>query len=197
MERGRLAETFFEGAGRAGPFSAGARGRFLAFDGRLDPVQAPAPPPPASRFLDRFTELGAHATFSSRRGDAVRVGLLAVGSGASGALVAGIDPLFDLAPAPLRAAAQASAGARMVLGPGTFTYDVLFPARPGTFQCSPSEPPRPVGALHVQQHAGSFTWDSPCRCFRVVAAVGLNQCDVWSYSFALDLAQLGSRAFPR
>jgi LPS-assembly protein len=207
LERSRLAETFLSGAVRAGRFSADAEARFLAFDARPEPAAVPlggagATPPPRSALLDRFTELRAQAAVSSRRGDALRAGLVAIGAGASGTLVAGLDALFDLAPAPLFASAQGSAGARIALGPGALGYDVLFPGRrqrtsdagaATPFAC-PGESRTSIGPLHVQQHVGSFTWDSPCRCFRVVATVGVTRCGEVSGGFSLDLAGLGSRA---
>ena len=52
---------------------------------------------------------------------------------------------------------------------------------------------RELGALHVQQHAASFLWDSPCRCFRLSARVKLNDCDGFdprgaTFDLAIDLS---------
>jgi LPS-assembly protein len=195
VRAGRMAETFFSGTAARGRLSADLSGRFLSFDGR--PEAAPAP-----RFrswLDHFTELRAGLSAADPRGDQLHAGLLSVGPGASGALMAGVDTLFDLRSAAVDAAAQGSAGVRVVLGGGTLGYDALFTVRPievgrcrgtgtGTRQLEP---------WHVQQHSGSFIWDSPCHCFLARLAVRVNDCGERAWSAAIDLARMGERAVVR
>ncbi|WP_242360474.1 LPS-assembly protein LptD [Anaeromyxobacter sp. SG17] len=190
VETGRLAETFTSGELRAGRFSADAAARFLAFGGRKEPVPLTGVPRLPSSPLDRLTELRAFGSVSDRRGDALRLGLLSIGRGASGSLVAGLDPLFDLRPAPLEAVAQGNAGVTARLGGATATYDVLFPGRPVVRSCP--DRTREVGALHIQQHVATFAWQSPCRCFRVAASLTLNDCGGFTPRMMIDLAPVGS-----
>jgi LPS-assembly protein len=112
-----------------------------------------------------------------------------VGTGGSGLLAAGVDPLFDLRPAPVVAFAQGSAGARVVLGAATLGYDATVPARPAVVGNCAGTGQRTVSALHVQQQTASFVWDSPCRCFRVAASFGVNDCGVYSYAASLELSR--------
>ena len=42
----------------------------------------------------------------------------------------------------------------------------------------------------MQQHTGTFVWDSPCKCFRVAAQVSLTDCGELSSRVTLDLARL-------
>ncbi|ABS26709.1 LPS-assembly protein LptD [Anaeromyxobacter sp. Fw109-5] len=191
LEAGRFGETFANGTVRAGPFSLDATARFLAIDGRTEPVPFTGRPARTSSPLDRLTELRATASVADRRGDVLRLGLLSIGRGSSGALVAGLDPLFDLRPAPIEAVAQGNAGITGRMGGATATYDVLFPGRPEVRQC-PGEAPREVGALHVQQHVASVAWESLCRCFSAAAFVSVNDCGDVSYRASLDLSRLGS-----
>jgi LPS-assembly protein len=190
VETGKLSETFAAGQVRAGRVAADASARFLAFDGRQEPVPATGRAPLPSSPLDRLTELRASASVSDRRGDALRLGLLSIGRGASGALVAGLEPLFDLRPAPMEAVSQGNAGVTARIGGATATYDVLFPGRPVVRICP--DRTREVGALHVQQHVGTFSWQSPCRCFKAAALVSVDDCGNVSYRATLDLSQLGS-----
>ncbi|HSD21645.1 MAG TPA: LPS-assembly protein LptD [Anaeromyxobacter sp.] len=190
LEEGRFAETFATGQVRAGRFAADGTARFLAFDGRTEPVPPTGRPKLSSSPLDRLTELRASASVSDRRGDALRLGILSVGRGASGALVAGLDPLFDLRPAPLEAVAQGNAGVTGTFRSATVTYDVLFPGRPVVRACP--DRTREVGALHIQQHVGTFAWQSPCRCFKAAALVSVDDCGNVSYRATLELAQIGS-----
>ena len=181
---GRFAETFTSAAVAAGPFAADASARFLAVDGRGEPT---TPPPFPSAFLDRFTQLSAGVALSDRRGDAVHARFLAVGPGGSGSLLAGLDPLFDLRPTA-DATASATAGARVAAGPATLVYEATFPGREGHSICAPE---RVMGAWEVRQHAASLAWDSPCHCFRLVAAVRMNDCGDLGYSASVDLSGLG------
>lgn len=189
---GRFAETFV-GAGVAWRRLAGsASARFLAIDGRPEPAPAPRIP---SAFLDRFTELRAEASLSDRRGDRLRAGFLAVGPGSSGALLAGLDPLFDLRPAGREPTASASVGARVVAGGASLGYDLVFPAAAGRDEyvpaCTGGGGERRVSAWQTQQHAATAAWDSPCRCFRLAAVVRVNDCGDVSYSASIDLTALG------
>jgi LPS-assembly protein len=171
---GRFGETFAALDVAWKRLAASASARVFAFDDR------PYPAPPAripSAFLDRFTELRASASLSDGRGDVVRAGFMSVGSGGSGNLLAGIDPLFDLRSAATQPSASTSVGARVVASAATLGYDVLFPGRAAYVQaCSGGGGERRVEAWHPQQHVVSAVWDSPCRCFRVAAVVRWNDC---------------------
>lgn len=188
LRRGRFAETFAAATLAAGRLGLDASARFLAVDGRGDPAEPAAAIP---SFLDRFTELRASASYTDGRGDALRAGLLAVGPGGSGTLLAGLDPLFDLRAAPLEAAAWASAGGRLVLGGATLGYDALLPGRAAFVPtCAEGGGTRRVEGWQVQQHAASLAWSSPCRCFRIAAIVRVTDCGEVSYSASIDLSRL-------
>jgi LPS-assembly protein len=192
LEEGRFAETFATGQVRAGRLAADATARFLAFDGRTEPVPLTGRPRRSSSPLDRLTELRASASLSDRRGDALRLGILSIGRGGSGALVAGLDALFDLRPAPLEAVAQGNAGLTARLGGATATYDVLFPGRPVMVRSCRDGTLHEVGALYVQQHVATFAWQSPCRCFKVAAVVTVDDCGAVTPRATFELAQIGS-----
>ena len=126
LRAGRFAEAFAALAVAAGPVAADARVRFFPVDGRA----VPADEPRIRSSLDEVTELQAGLTLQDRRGDSLRAGLLAVGPGGSGGLVAGLDPLFDVRPVPnLDAAAAATAGVRAAVGGARLGYDALLPGR--------------------------------------------------------------------
>jgi LPS-assembly protein len=194
LRTGRLAETFFSAGALAGPFAADVSGRVLAFRGRAEA----APAPVHASWLDPFTELRAGVSVANRRGDALRAALLAVGAGGSGALMAGVDPLFDLRAASVDAVAQGAVGARFVLGAATMGYDALLPARTTDVpQCgagAASGGTRTVQGWQVQQHVGSLAWDSPCRCFLARVVVRVTDCGTVSYGASIDLSRLGDRA---
>jgi LPS-assembly protein len=216
LELGRAGETFVTGIGRIGPLTLDGTARAFAISSRPERGAIPVPrnpcgvfpdgspdcttPPlfapqevPPSRFLDYFSELRANATLADRRGDVLRIGILSIGEGASGTLVGGIDPLFDLRPAPVATTSQGTAGARAVLGPATLGYDVLFPGRPiDAPLCSGGTGTRRLEPLHIQQHVASFTWNSPCNCFRVAAIVNVNDCGGFSPRVTIELAGLGA-----
>jgi LPS-assembly protein len=187
LRAGRLAETFAALAVAAGPISADARASFF-LDGRGAPV---APPPIPSR-LDDFTELRAGLSVRDRRGNAVRAGFLSVGPGGSGTLVAGLDPIFDVRPAPVAATAVATAGLELNLGGAQLGYEALLPGRAALVpSCSdPVNALRRVEAFQVQQHTARLGWQSSCRCFRVVAVARINDCGGIGYSASIDLASL-------
>ncbi|HET8538939.1 MAG TPA: LPS-assembly protein LptD [Anaeromyxobacter sp.] len=193
---GRLAETFVTGEATWRRLGASASARFFAFEDR---PEAAAPPRIPSDFLDRFTELRAEASISDRRGDRLRAGYLSVGPGGPGTLLAGIEPLFDVRPTPTDPTAAASIGARVVAGPATLGYDVAFPAAAGRAayvpSCSGGGGERRVSAWQTHQHALSATWDSPCRCFRVFAALRVDDCGTVGYSASIDLSRLGEMRF--
>lgn len=187
---GRMGETFFSGTAARGRLAADVAGRFFSFDGR----PGAAPPPRYQSWLDEFTELRASLSVADRRGDQLHANLLAVGPGASGTLMAGVDTLFDLRPAAVDAAAQGSAGVRVVLGGATLGYDALFTVRPiDAGRCSGTGTRR-LDPGQIQQHSGSVTWDSPCRCFLARLVVRITDCGESSYSAAIDLGRLGERA---
>jgi LPS-assembly protein len=192
---GRFAETFASGAFAVGPLAADARVRFFGIDGR----GTPAPPVPIIRSpLDDLTEFGAGVSLSSRRGDALRLGYFSVGPGGSGGLVAGLDPLFDVRALAIQPGAYASVGARAVLGPATVGYDAHLRGRASDEPlCSGGTGLRRVEAFEVQQHTGSLVWESPCRCFRLAAALRVNDCGGRSWIASVDLARLASGALTR
>jgi LPS-assembly protein len=192
LRAGRLAETFAGAGVSAGPLAAEARASFFAEDGRPEPAR-PARIPSG---LDRFTELRASLALQDGRGNALRAGFFSVGPGGSGALVAGIDPLFDLRPSTLDVAAAATVGVSGAIGPAQLGYDALLPGRAAFVpSCSGrAGEERRVGALQVQQHTASLAWRSSCRCFRVTAIARVTDCargvgDV-TYSASIDLAGL-------
>jgi LPS-assembly protein len=195
LRRRRFGETFASGGATLGPVSVDAGARFLAVDGRGGGAPAPRIP---SKVLDRFTELHAGASLADGRGDALRAGFFAVGAGGSGTLVAGLDPLFDLRAAGVDASSGVSVGARAVLGPATLTYDVGFPGRATLAQNCTATGERRLEAWEATHHAAGFVWDSPCRCFRLLASASVNDCarslgDV-TFSASIDLSRLGSGA---
>jgi LPS-assembly protein len=194
LRRGRFGETFAAASASVGRVAAGASARFLALDGRG--IEGEPVPVVRSRLLDRFTELAATLSMSDRRGDSLGVGFFSVGPGGSGVLGAGLDPLFDLRPAATQPAAFGTVGARVVLGGATLGYDATLHGRDALVAPCTAGDPRPVSAGEVQQHAASFVWDSPCRCFRVLAQVRVNDCarslgDV-QYSASIDLSRLAA-----
>jgi LPS-assembly protein len=198
LRAGRFGETFAELGVSTGPVVAEARAAFLGVEGR--PV--PAPAPRISSWLDRFTQLGGSVAVQDGRGDRIRAGFLAVGPGGSGALVAGIDPLFDLRPAPIADAASATLGVSGAIGPARLAYDALLRGRAAwVASCSgrPGEERR-VSAGEVYEHAASFAWQSSCRCFRITAVARVSDCAKGildgSYSVALDLAGLAGALLP-
>jgi LPS-assembly protein len=185
---GRFAETFAAASLAWRRLKGDAAARFFTVDGRPQPADPPAIPSPA---LDRFTELRASLAIADGRGDTLRAGFVSVGPGGSGTLLAGIDPLFDLAPAPAGEAASASAGARVRAGGATLGYDVLFPGRAAYVSACTGGGERRVEAWQAQEHAASAAWDSPCRCFRIAAVVRVTDCGDVSYSASLDLGRIG------
>jgi LPS-assembly protein len=193
LRRGALAELYATGGVAAGPLAMRGAIRGLPWDGRPGGE-------PAHRFastLDRFTELQLDARVGNRRGDFLQAGLISVGPGASGRLVAGVDPLFDLRPAPGDPVAQGSAGGQLTLRGATLGYRALFPARRRTTGACRDDGPTEIvlEPFEVEQHAATFGWDSPCRCFRFTIALNVDRCGRTNWGATLDLSALGSRMF--
>lgn len=190
---GHAGETFFSGSATRGRLGADVSGRFFWLGERPEP----APAPPFGSWLDRFTELRAGVFAGDARGDQVHAGLFAVGPGASGTLMAGVDSLFDLRSAAVDATAQGSAGARVTLGGASVGYDALFTVRPIEVGRCSGAGLRRLDAGQVQQHAGSLTWDSPCHCFLARVMVRITDCGEASYSATIDLSRIRERPQPR
>jgi LPS-assembly protein len=185
LANGRAGETWFTARAQVRPFDLDVRGRLDAFEEREEP-SLPSPP---SSWLDAFTSLRATLSASDRRGDRIALGLLALGPGASGDLVAGVDALFDPQGAPVEAVAQGNLSASLVLGPATLGWEAQFPGRPLDVSACPGEGggDRRIGAAHVQQHVFRLAWDSPCRCLRARVVVTLDDCGRVGFSGGLDL----------
>lgn len=197
LRSGRFAETSVAAALALGRVSFDGAARFFAVDGRGEDVALPPNVPP-SRFLDRFTELRASAAVSDRRGDALSAGFFAAGPGGSGALLAGLDPLFDVRAAALPPSAYAAASARVVAGGATLGYEARFPGRPKLDATCAGTGTRRLDAWEVEEHVGTFVWDSPCRCFRLSAFVGVDDCgELTTYGASVDLSRLAGAALGR
>jgi LPS-assembly protein len=188
LREGELAETFAALTVATGPVSADARASFFA-NGRSEPV--PLPPSHIPSGLDDFTAIRAAISARDRRGNEVHVGFLSVGPGGAGALVAGIDPIFDVRAGPIEASASATAGVRLALGDARLGYEALLPGR-ATFvpSCVAEGAERRVGAFQVQQHSASLGWDSSCRCFRIDVIVRVNDCGERGFRASIDLGAL-------
>jgi LPS-assembly protein len=186
LSEGRPGETWFSALASVRPFALDVRARIDAFEEREEPAGVPAA---ISSWLDGFTSLRATASVADRRGDRIALGLVALGPGASGDLVAGVDALFDPQPAPVEAIAQGTLATSLVLGPATLGWEAQFPGRPLDVPSCPGDGggDRRIGAVHAQQHVFRFAWDSPCRCFRVRASVTVDDCGRVGFSGGLDL----------
>jgi len=202
LGRGRLAEGFVSAAASRGHVTGEADIRFWTA-GRPDP----APQPLHASWLDRFSEIRLRLALEDGRGDDLHGGLLASGPGGSGRIGAGVDTLFDGRPISIRpldqasgstgdsvALASATLGARFRLGPASFGYDVLVPARTTEVgACQAGAPARTVGPWHAQQQNAWAQWDSPCRCFRLKVAVAVNDCGgVPAFKVDLGLGDFGA-----
>jgi LPS-assembly protein len=187
LEASRAGETFVGAGVAAGPLSADGTARFLAFADRA----VPAPEPAVPSALDPLTELRASASLALGRRLSVRGGILSVGPGASGTLVAGPDALFDLRPAGSRGVGSATAGARLAAGPAILEYEATLAGRAQQVQtCSGGEgSQRNVTGSHVLQHRATFVWESPCRCFRLLLRARLDDCGVFSPHAQLELTR--------
>ncbi|HEU4383011.1 MAG TPA: LPS-assembly protein LptD [Anaeromyxobacteraceae bacterium] len=193
LGRGALGETWARAGVLADPLTFGLTARFLSFG---------AEPPPGSwtpvhrSWLDAFTELRADLGLHWKRGDRVHAGLLALGEGASGALRAGTDPLFDDRAIAFAAQGQGSAGARVrVAGGLDVSYDALFNLRTVTAPgCNVSRSPV-EWSPHVQQHLAALVWDSPCKCWRAALRVRVSDCGDFGVGATLDLGELAGLRF--
>jgi hypothetical protein len=62
--------------------------------------------------------------------------------------------------------------------------------------CQAGAPPRTIGPWHIQQQNAWAQWDSPCRCFKLKVAVGVNDCGgIPSFKVELGLGQVGATRF--
>jgi len=95
----------------------------------------------------------------------------AYGPGGSQRLAAGTDPFFDPRPIGLDASAIATAGFRASGSAATLAYDLQATAR--TLATPLVENGRK--SAHVFQQTARFTWDSPCRCFKLGLVVALRE----------------------
>jgi LPS-assembly protein len=205
LGRGKLAEGYVSAAASRGYVTGEADIRFWTA-GRPDP----APQPAHASWLDRFSELRLRLSLGDGRGDDIHGGLLAFGPGGSGRIGAGVDSLFDTRPISIRpldqaagsiggaeALASATMGARFRIGPASFGYDVLLPARTTEVSsCQAGAPPRTIDPWHIQQQNAWAQWDSPCRCFKLKVAVGVSDCGgIPSFSVDLGLGQVGGTRF--
>ncbi|MCM2334108.1 MAG: LPS-assembly protein LptD, partial [Anaeromyxobacteraceae bacterium] len=189
LRRGRLAEAFLRASAARGPLSGEVDAR-LWTAGRLQAV----PEPEYGSWLDAVSEVRLKLALADGRGDELRAGLLAVGSGGSGRLGAGADALFDPRPAATAALASGSLAAAIRLGPATLGYEVLLPVRTSVVPACVGTDTRVADAWEVQQQTGSLAWDSPCRCFRARVSVRLNACGDLGASLAFDLGKAGAVA---
>jgi LPS-assembly protein len=202
LGRGKLAEGFVSAAASRGHVTGEADIRFWT-SGRPEP----APQPLHASWLDRFSEIRLRLALEDGRGDDLHGGLLASGPGGSGRIGAGVDTLFDGRPISIRpldqasgssgdsvALASATLGARFRLGPASFGYDVLVPARTTEVgACQAGAPARTVGPWHAQQQNAWAQWDSPCRCFRLKVAVAVNDCGgIPAFKVDLGLGNFGA-----
>lgn len=205
LGRGKLAEGYVTAAASRGFVTGEADVRFWTA-GRMDA----APQPPHASWLDRFSALRLRLSVEDGRGDGLHGGLLAFGPGGSGQMGAGVDTLFDARPISIRPLDQASAGgsgsealasatlgAKFRVGPASFGYDVLLPARTTDVgSCRAGAPPRTISPWHIQQQSGWAQWDSPCRCFKLRVAVGINDCGgIPSFKVDLDIGRIGGTRF--
>ncbi|MGC3997054.1 MAG: LPS-assembly protein LptD [Anaeromyxobacter sp.] len=190
LRRGTLAETTVRGSGAKGPLLGDLDLRFLPRGSRSQE----APPAAYDSPLDRFTQLRGSLGLVDRRGDEARATLVAVGPGGSGINMAGPDALFDLRPAAIDGVSQGTLALRGVLGGATLGYDALVPARPLDVARCTGSGTRKIEAWHIQQHAATMVWNSPCRCFVAKLVLRVNDCGDPSYSATIDLSQLMERA---
>jgi hypothetical protein len=205
LGRGKLAEGYVTAAASRGYVTGEADVRFWTA-GRMDP----APQPTHASWLDRFSALRLSLGVEDGRGDGVHAGLLAFGPGGSGHMGAGVDSIFDARPISIRpldqtgassnsaeALASATLGGKFRIGPASFGYDVMIPARTTEVSsCQADGTTRTVGPWHLQQQYGWAEWDSPCRCFKLKVAIGVNDCGgIPSFKVDLGFGQVGATRF--
>jgi len=189
LRAGRADDAFVAGALTLGL----ARADFTArFRGPGAPVREAGPAPPSP--LDHFSELKLGLELGPPKGTGLHASLVSFGTHAPGVELSGIDTLFDPRAVTIGPISQARAGARLVLGGGTFGYDVTFPARSGVTTVVCGDSTRVLGAFTVQQHVATLAWESPCKCFGALLKVSVDACGSVGYHAQLDLAHLGERA---
>jgi LPS-assembly protein len=189
----RFAEAFTAVGVAAGPLTVDASARWFSVDKRPPGAPAPASGTIPSR-LDDVNELRASLGLRDHRGDAVTAGFLSVAPGGSGRLVAGLDPLFDTRAVSVGASGQATFGVRANLGGGArIGYDALLPGRAQFVASCQGDHTgtRRVEPLQVQQHTGLLTWDSPCRCFRLIVTARVDDCGGHTEQVTVELARFG------
>jgi len=187
LQRGRLAELGLSvAAGAQGPLAVEAELRLWP-----DRRWAGAPTPVHGSWLDRFSEASLRLRARDGRGDTFTAGLAALGAGGSGRLTGGGDALFGTSPTALRPLALANLGVRFQLGAAALAYEVVLPARAQTPFCDASST-RTVRALQPQSHVASVEWESPCRCFRVKAAIRVNDCGGFGFEPSFDLGPIAA-----
>jgi LPS-assembly protein len=194
VSSGRLGETWVRGAAAWGPVKGGLLARFLGFGASsAQGTWAPAFP----GWLDRFTEVRLDVAAEDGRGDRLSLGFLALGSGASAALTAGTDPIFDPRAVPYQPFAQGRAGLKVrVLGGLDLGYDALFSAR--SIVTYPSGLGSPVvAAPGLQEQRFAASWTSPCDCWRGGVEVRLAENGYFGVTASLDLSEVrGIRLSP-
>jgi len=199
---GKLGESWVRGGAGWGPVNGNLLARFYAFGA----AAAPGTWGPISRsWLDSFTELRLDLSGVDPRGDRIAFGFLALGSSASAAMKAGLDPLFDPRPIPFQAFAQATGTVKVHLFGGLDAqWDTLFSVRSVvTYPSGVWNPYATTGVPLVpsppgfQQNTFTASWTSPCDCWRALIRVQVAQNGFYSVSGGLDLSQLaGFRLAP-
>jgi LPS-assembly protein len=172
----------------------GLLARFLGFGAPSAPgTWAPAFP----TWLDRFTEVRLDVAAEDGRGDRLSFGFLALGSGASAALKAGADPIFDPRAVPYQPFAQGRVAAKVRLFGGLdLGYDALFAAR--SIVTYPSGLGSPVvSSPGLQEQRFFASWTSPCDCWRGVVEVRVAENGYFGVAASLDLSEVrGLRLSP-
>jgi LPS-assembly protein len=196
LGRGKLGEAYVSAAVTRGYVTGDADVRFWTA-GRPDPV----PQPQYGSWLDKFSEIRLQLAVSDGRGDQLRGGLLSFGPGGSGRIGAGVDALFDTRPligaTGADVAASGTFGATARIGPASFGYDVLVPARWAYIKsCQAGGPDRLISPTHIQQQSGWAQWDSPCQCFKVKVLIAVDDCGgIPGFRVDLELGRLGGTRF--
>jgi LPS-assembly protein len=189
---GRASETWAHATFGISPVSGYATARFRAFG-----AERPAGTPPASvpSWLDTFTELRAGAFVSDPRGDNLHASFVAVGTGGSPAILAGLEPFFDARPIAVDGTAAAGVGVTGRLSGATVSYDAALNPRPSPTAVCPNDTSKRIPTVYA--HSGTLVWDSPCHCWKAAVAVVVNSCDLRpAFHFTIDLSSLAERAHP-
>ena len=194
LQAGKLGETWVRGGASWGPMNGSLLARFFAFGAA---PAAGAWTPVSPNWLDHFTELRLDLSAIDARGDRAALGFLALGSSASAAMRAGLDPLFDPRPIPFQAFGQVTGSLKVhVFGGLDAQWDTWFSVRSiETYPGGAGNPnynsglpvPSPPG---FQQNIVTVSWTSPCECWRALIRVQVSQGGFYSVSGGLDLSQL-------